>query len=56
MPRLCEVVQVELNNVTQVWARQRWRVSKVVTAWVTRMGLVNTAKTLSFKCGAKLLR
>ena len=29
---------------------------KVVTAWVTNMGLTSIAKALSFKCGAKLLR
>ena len=44
------------TNLPQVWARPRWRVSKVVTAWVSKMRLTSIAKTLSFKCGKQLLR
>lgn len=44
------------GEVMEVWARQRWRVCKVVTAWVTRMGLAPIAKTLSFTSGSKVLR
>ena len=47
---------VWILHFPQVWARPKWRVSKVVTAWVSKMRLTPIAKTLSFKCGKQLLR
>jgi hypothetical protein len=50
------IIEPEMGNRKRVAAKARWRVSKVVTAWVRECGLEEEAAGLRFLCGGAVLR
>lgn len=49
-------IEPETGGRKRVSAKARWRVSKVVTAWVRECGLEREAAGLRFLCGGAVLR